>query len=132
MNINNEFESIFMVIDQNLHKLINGDIFRFPGTNAQISLQRYQKILHMLFAINENTMTVNDKHFYYMEIDHHLITGDLLGAKMIQSEELVSGILTVSSSPNIYFYVETNTRKKASQHLLCRPLKGIIHLHFKC
>ena len=48
LNINNEFESVFIEIDQNLYKLIIGDIFRVPGTNAPISLQRYHKILHML------------------------------------------------------------------------------------
>ena len=61
LNINNEFKSVFIEIDQNLYKLIIGDIFRVPGTNVQISLQRYHKILHMLFAISGNTMIVADK-----------------------------------------------------------------------
>ena len=43
MNISNEFESVFIENDQTLHKLFIGDIYRIPGTNAQISSSNIRK-----------------------------------------------------------------------------------------
>ena len=39
LNINNEFESVFIEIDQSYHKLVIGEIYRVPGTNSHFSLQ---------------------------------------------------------------------------------------------
>ena len=61
MNISNEYEFIFIEIYENLHKLVIGEMYRVPVTNAQICLQRYQKILHMLSTISGNVMIGEDQ-----------------------------------------------------------------------
>ena len=68
MNINNEL----------MHKLVIGEICRVRGTNAHMSLHRYQKILHMLSTISGGAMIGTDQHFNYVNLDHHGITGNLL------------------------------------------------------
>ena len=34
MNYNNEFETIFIEIDDNMHKMLIGEIYSVPGTSA--------------------------------------------------------------------------------------------------
>ena len=55
-------------------------IYRVPGTIAQISLQRCQKILHIRSTVSGNAMIGTDQTFNYMNIEHQGITGDLLDA----------------------------------------------------
>ena len=54
MNYNNEFESIFIEIDDNMHKELIGEIYRVSGTSAQLPIQRYMSILQITSGFNEN------------------------------------------------------------------------------
>ena len=73
MNYNNEFESIFIEIDDNMHNVLIGEIYRVPGTGAQLSIQRYRSILQIASAFNGDVMIGSDqnfnisKPFYYTE-----------------------------------------------------------------
>ena len=63
MNYNNEFETIFIEIDDNMHKILIGEIYRVPGTSAHLSIQRYQSILHIVSAFNGDVMIGSDQNF---------------------------------------------------------------------
>ena len=71
MNYNNEFETIFIEIDDNMHKMLIGEIYRVPGTSAQLSIQRYQSILHIISAFNGDVMIGSDQNFNYANIDKY-------------------------------------------------------------
>ena len=66
MNYNNEFESICIEIDDNMHKLLIGEIYRVPGTGAQLSTQRYRSILQIASAFNGDVMIGSDQNFNYI------------------------------------------------------------------
>jgi len=102
ININNEVESIFTKIDQHLHKLVIGEIYRVPGTNAQISILEYQKILHMLSTISGRAMIAMNQNFNCMNIDHRGITVDLIDA-LISS----SFVPTITEPTRITHYTAT-------------------------
>ena len=78
MNYNNEFETIYIEIDDNMHKVLIGEIYRVPGTNAQLSIQRYGSILHITSAFNGDVMIGSDQDFNYVNIENHGPTRNLL------------------------------------------------------
>ena len=45
-NINTEFESIYIEVDDNFNKIVIGEIYRVQCTNVQTFLQRYQDYAH--------------------------------------------------------------------------------------
>ena len=73
-----EFESIFTEINHNGHKLVLGEIYRVPGTNEQMSIQRYDSILQNLSDFNGDVIIGTDQNFNYLDIEKHSKTRDLL------------------------------------------------------
>ena len=58
--------------------MLIGEIYRVPGTSAQLSIQRYQSILHIISAFNGDVMIGSDQNFNYANIDNHSPTQNLL------------------------------------------------------
>ena len=52
INLNNEFETIFVEISHKSNRCLFGEIYRTPNTNEQLSLQRYEDILTKLSVFN--------------------------------------------------------------------------------
>ena len=47
-NIEGEFENILIEAKSNKHRFIVGEIYRTPGTNTHMSIERYQQTLDQL------------------------------------------------------------------------------------
>ncbi len=71
-------EIIFTEINHNGHKLVLGEIYRVPGINEQISIQRYDSILQNLLDFNGDVIIGTDQNFNYLDIERHSKTRQLL------------------------------------------------------
>lgn len=80
MFIEGEFESLFVEITDKTNSAIIGEIYRVPDTNAQVSLERYVKILNNLKSYPKPVIIGTDQNFDYLKIHTHKITSELLDA----------------------------------------------------
>ena len=71
INVDGEFESIFVETNSNNNKLIIGEIYRIPNTNETESLSRYETILHKLNNQKYKTIIGTDQNFDYLKINKH-------------------------------------------------------------
>ena len=60
INIDGEFESIFIETIIKQEKIIIGEIYRVPNTNEQLSLHRFETILERLRNMNINIILGTD------------------------------------------------------------------------
>ncbi len=66
INIEYEFESIFIEINNLPHKLILGEIYRVPGTNEHSSIDRYDCILQKLSNYKGEVFLATDQNLNYI------------------------------------------------------------------
>ena len=140
MNYNNEFETIFIEIDDNMHNMLIGEKDRVSGTSAQLSIQRYQSLLHIVSAFNGDVMIGSDQNFNYANIENHEPTRNLLDSfissgfiptitkptrithntstlidnlyiKIKQPGELICGILNIDISDHLPIFTFIGTQK---------------------
>lgn len=78
LNIESEFESIFVEVTNLPQKLIVGEIYRIPNTNEQLSIDRYETILQQLTAFNGDIIIGTDQNFNYINTSTHNNTSQLL------------------------------------------------------
>ena len=77
INIDGEFESIFIETIIKQEKIIIGEIYRVPNTNEQLSLHRFETILERLRNMNINIILGTDQNFDYFKIESQKNTRDL-------------------------------------------------------
>ena len=78
LNHGTEFESIFAEICDNQSKLLVGEIYRVPGTNDQISVERYESLIQKMSGFHGDVIIGTDQNFNYVNIERHAKTRDLL------------------------------------------------------
>ena len=66
INIDGEFESIFLETNSNKTKTIVGEIYRIPNTNELDSIRHFETILNKLANINCNIIIGTDQNFDYL------------------------------------------------------------------
>ena len=78
INIEGEFETIFIETQVNKVNTIIGEIYRIPGINEGLSISHFERQLNLLNNINHNILIGTDQNFDYLKINTHKHTSDLL------------------------------------------------------
>ena len=76
--IEGEFESIYIESITNGQTSIVGEIYRIPNTNVNLSIQRYEAILHKTESSNSQVIIGTDQNFDYLKINSYKPSTDLL------------------------------------------------------
>ena len=76
--IEGEFEYIFIESITNGQTSIVGEIYRIPNTNVNLSIQRYEAILHKTESSNSQVIIGTDQNFDYLKINSYKPSTDLL------------------------------------------------------
>jgi hypothetical protein len=58
--------------------LIVGEIYRIPGSNNQVSVERFDSLLHSLTNFKEQIVIGTDQNFNFVNVQHHNKTLELL------------------------------------------------------
>ena len=77
INIEGEFESIFIEAKSNKHRFIVGEIYRTPGTNTHMSIERYQQTLDKLDLEHCDIYLGTDQNFDYTKMNINRSTAEL-------------------------------------------------------
>jgi len=77
INVDREFESIFIEVKTSTSKLIVGEIYRIPNTNEKISIERYTSVLNQLDAEKCDALFGTDQNFDYAKINSQQNISDL-------------------------------------------------------
>ena len=72
------FESIFIESIKNGQTSIVGEIYRIHNTNVNLSIQRYETILHNMESSNSQVILGTDQTFDYLKMYSYKPTTDLL------------------------------------------------------
>ena len=152
INVDGEFESLFIEIKSVEHKIILGEIYRIPDTNEKTSIERFNTILEKLNTEKCDQILATDQNFDYAKINTHKNTSDLFDifysrnfiptitkptrithssatiidniyVKGNNNFKMISGILTCNISDHLPIFTFTTRKKK---HQDRAPLK------FKC
>ena len=78
INVESEFESIFVEINDKSQKLIVGEIYRVPNTNEILSIERYESITHRLDDFVGDVIIGSDQNFNFINAHVHRNTSLLL------------------------------------------------------
>ena len=76
--IEGEFESIFIESINNCQTSIVGEIYRIPNTSVNLSIQRYETILHKMESSNSQVIIGTDKNFDYLKINSYKPSTDVM------------------------------------------------------
>jgi len=125
INIDGEFESIFIETTNKKEKIIVGEIYRVPNTNEQLSIHRFETILENLRHIKTKVILGTDQNLYYLKIETQNNTRELL------NNFLSSGMQPTITKPtrvthstatlidNIYVNLKQNVNNIKSGTILC-------------
>jgi len=80
INVDSDFESIFVKITDKTHKLIVGEVYRVPNTHEITSIERYESIIQKLDNYSGDVLIGTDQHFNYINVHGHKNTSQLLDA----------------------------------------------------
>ena len=78
INIEGEFESIFMEISCNDFSSIFGEIYRVPNTSEITSLKHYETILSKFQHIKKDIVLGTDQNFDYLKYKNHTNSAELM------------------------------------------------------
>ena len=73
-----EFESIFVEAQNDGHSCLVGEVYRVPGVNEQVSIERYETLLQRLSGLNWDVMLASDQNINYLDIEKHSKIRDFL------------------------------------------------------
>ena len=111
INVENEFESLFIDMSINNKHIIIGEIYRVPNTNEKLSINRYETILKKLHNIKAKVLLATDQNFDYLKIQNHKNTLDLfnhfLSSGFIPTTTVPSRITHTSTTLIDNIYVDT-------------------------
>ena len=69
INIDGQFESIFIEIEEQSHIAIAREIQRVPNTNEAGCIKRYQTIVSQLEHLNNDTPLASEQNIDYFKVD---------------------------------------------------------------
>jgi len=69
--IEGELESIFIESINNGQTSVVGEIYRIPNTSVNLSIQRYEAILHKMESSNSQVIIGTDQNFDYLKINSY-------------------------------------------------------------
>ena len=95
INVENEFESLFLDMSIDNKHIIIGEIYRVPNTNEKLSIHRYETILKKLHNMKAKVLLATDQNFDYLKIQNHKNTLDLF------NHFLSSGFIVYQSAAKI-------------------------------
>ena len=101
INVENEFESLFLDMSINNKHIIIGEIYRVPNTNEKFSINRYETILKKLHNIKAKVHLANDQNFDYLKVQNHKNTLDLF------NHFLSSGFIPTTTVPSRITHTST-------------------------
>ena len=76
--IEGEFESMFIESINNDQTSIVSEIYRIPNTNVNVSIQRYEAMLHKTENSNSQFIIGTDQNFDYLKINSYKLSTDFL------------------------------------------------------
>ena len=94
INIEKEFESLFIDTTINNENIIVGEIYRVPNTNEKVSIARYELILKQIQNTKARVLLGTDQNFDYLKILNHRNTYDLF------NHFLSSGLIPTTTIPS--------------------------------
>ena len=71
INVDGEFESLFIDIKSVEHTIILGEIYRIPDTNEKTSIARFNNILEKLNTEKCDQILATDQTFDFAKINMH-------------------------------------------------------------
>jgi len=77
LNIDGEFESVFVEIKCNNKKTVVGEIYRVPNSNEKKSIERYKNIIEQLDCEKCEVFLGTDQNFDFAKMDTHKNTFEL-------------------------------------------------------
>ena len=80
INIDGEFESLFVEINTRPKNLIIGEVYRIPGTSEITSVDRYKTIISQVNDTNMDCIIATDQNFDFLKMDSHKNTAELFTA----------------------------------------------------
>jgi hypothetical protein len=78
INIDGEFESIFVEVNSNNASCIFGEIYRVPNTSEITSLARYETVVNKLQCGKKDGILGTDQHFDYLKYKNHINSAELM------------------------------------------------------
>ena len=93
INIDGEFESLFIEAQLNNKQVIVGEVYRVPNTSEIDSITRFDTILNNLVSSKLDIIIGTDQNFDYIKIEQHKNTSDLL------DNFLSSGLIPTITQP---------------------------------
>lgn len=119
INIDGEFESLFVETKINNKNTIIGEIYRIPNTSELESIRRFETILDKLAKLNGNIIIGTDQNFDYLKIDQHPNTNSLLDcfltAGLIPMINIPTRIVHTSSTLIDNIYINTRVHQLSIQ-----------------
>ena len=86
INIEREFQSLFLEIKTKTKSIMVGVIYRIPNTNQQTAISRYDTILSKLSSLkNTDIILGSDSNFDYTKVDTHTNSSNLLNSFFIHN-----------------------------------------------
>ena len=120
INIDNEFESIFVEIlkDNNYSNTLVGEIYRVPNTNEKNSLERYQTIISRINQSKAASLIGTDQNFDLLKIDTHNSSLDLFNSFTASGHlpVILRPTRITHSSCTLIDNIYTNTIKHSSSY----------------
>ena len=112
INVENEFESLFIDITINNEKGVVGEIYRVPNTSEPLSVSRYETIMRKLHSTKARVLLGTDQNFDYFKIQTHRNTYELyshfLTSGLIPSITIPSRITHSSATLIDNIYIDIN------------------------
>lgn len=90
INIDKEFESLFIEVKQASSNIIVGEIYRVPNSNATLSVERFHTIINKLKETKHNVILGTDQNFDLLKYETDKNT-----------KELLDGIISAGFLPTI-------------------------------
>jgi len=63
VNVNREFESLFIEINNKEYKVLVGEVYRVPNTNERVSIERFEKVINNIKAFKGEVILGTDQNF---------------------------------------------------------------------
>jgi len=78
INIEKEFESLFIEIKGKIKSTLIGEVYRVPNSNIRLSVERFHDIANKLKNIREDVILATDQNFDLLKYNENKYTKDLL------------------------------------------------------
>lgn len=131
-----EFEAVFAEAEYHKNKLMVGEIYRIPNTNANESLSRYETILENLKNYHHPIIMGTDQNFNYLKIEEHGKTKELynlfMRAGIVPTITKPTRITHNSASLIDNFYIPANEISHAKSGIIINDISDHLPIFIFC